>query len=175
MCARFPLLVLVLMFSLGLQAQTRKIAHRSHAGQPNTFAMLLEEDHAGAYNPPPTWESENYDLEPWVAKIRMHYEEQAKKSPKEEAATTKAPSASEQLDTIKVERAVVPIPKSQNHRSKDRRGGILPGASIDSNEDGLVTRFRLAKKPVASASVASDQAAGMFPWWLALATLVCVG
>ncbi len=84
--------ILWFVFSLGLfsclQAQTRKIGHRSHSGSRETFAMLMGEEHLGEGN---MFDYPEYNVEPFVLKIRKHYEAIAKQSP---AAKADAPAPS---------------------------------------------------------------------------------
>ena len=72
----FSVIVCLLMFVTLSHAQTRRINHRSHSGSPATFAFMLEEDHLGwngAMEP-------NYEVEPFVQRVRKHYEEIAKQN-----------------------------------------------------------------------------------------------
>lgn len=73
------LILLLLTLSLGLTAQTRRIAHRSHSGVPAAFAALLDDDHGG--NPVPDWDrkDEKWNVHPFIAKVRKHYESEGDK------------------------------------------------------------------------------------------------
>jgi hypothetical protein len=67
----------VLLLASVTQAQTRKIAHRSHSGVPATFAFFMEDDHLGG--PPitfpyPDLDLENYDVKPWIDSLKRKYE-----------------------------------------------------------------------------------------------------
>jgi hypothetical protein len=85
-------------------AQTRKIGHRSHSGSPATFAMMLEDDHLG--NPPnsrymPQVRLPDYRVDPFIARVRKHYEEVAKQTAPVEIPTMEPPKQQEEAEPAK--------------------------------------------------------------------------
>jgi hypothetical protein len=123
MNARALSLALVLMlFATIASAQTRKIGHRSHSGSPATFAMMLEDDHLG--NPPnsrymPQMRLPTYYVDPFIVRVRKHYEDIAKEPAPVEAPATESPGQQEGSDSVKTQdlqqpeqSAPAPRPKS---------------------------------------------------------------
>jgi hypothetical protein len=151
MIMRFILVVFICLSGVySLQAQTRKIAHRSHSGQPATFALVMGDDHAGAYNPPP----ELYDLEPFVAKIKKHYEDQAKRTAKDDKkaeASLKAEPTASPKDSI-VPGEIQPSPgedrtePQKQHRNGKARNGKEEVRAEEGAQVAEVVSYPLAKE-----------------------------
>jgi hypothetical protein len=173
--------ILIFLICLGgailCQAQTRKIAHRSHSGQPVTFAFLMEDDHAGAYNPPP----EDFDLEPWVAKIKKHYEDQAKKTANEDKkaeASLKTAPVLQPVDSLTPSTQPAPTnPNEQPHPSK--RKGKARNAEVGEQNDAPqiteVTPFPLAKKAAHTQLGDASSPSAMGLWILVGVLVLTVG
>jgi hypothetical protein len=167
---RYLLLFATLLMATFGQAQTRKLAHRSHSGSPNTFAMLMDEDHGGG--PVPEKIQETYYLEPWIIKIRKHYEEVAKqKGPNVEVKKderSQDPSPTEQKATPQDS-----VP--QKTQSKPRTGtqtassSLLLDAQPTTTSAEEIPRIRLAK-----ATVAPAHQEGNSIWLLAGIIFACV-
>lgn len=109
----FLALTLVLMATL-VMGQTRKIHHRSHSGSPMTFAMVMEEDHLGEMRP--RMDMATYNVEPFVRKVRLHYEKLASKNPELRAS----------LPEDKGVQSDIPAPDSA---SQERPGQVMPPAT----------------------------------------------
>lgn len=73
MSTRILLLTIALLLTAAIApAQTRKIKHRSHSGNPTTFALLLEEDRLGIVSH--DWIVEpTYHVQAWVDSIKRKY------------------------------------------------------------------------------------------------------
>ncbi len=74
-----PIFFVLIMLASVTQAQTRKIAHRSHSGVPATFAFFMDEDHLGGPMitfPRPALELNlgNYDVKPWIDSLKRKYQ-----------------------------------------------------------------------------------------------------
>jgi hypothetical protein len=162
----FLLLVLIGCVTLA-QAQTRKIAHRSHSGAPNTFAMLLDDDHGG--NPYPEYKPERYNLEPFVQKIRKHYEQVAKHS-----ATPGEPAVQEtKVTKPETEEPSTPEPqpaepKTKPVRHKEPKKGAAPQMATNENPSPI-PHFKLAK-----ANPKNEATSHMNLWLFATLVLACV-
>lgn len=169
MLRRLVFIVMFCLLHMFVGAQTRKLAHRSHSGSPSTFALMLEDDHAGAFDP--TWRHENYDLEPWIAKIRKHYEGQAKKVDQMESRVDPAP-AIEKHDSLPIRESVpARIPtKSKAKNKKSPAAQIQPVDQEPANNSGPIVRFPLARKPSQTASKSGEAL-----WWLGIGLFVVVG
>lgn len=151
----FLVLVVVLLAAAGLQAQTRKISHRSHAGSPETFAALLGEDHLGAYNPIPL---EVYDVEPFVERLRKHYAKMAKESqpdrndPTDEQGTLRADTtASPQVD---------PVPKTKIRKPKE--GGSTAAIASPANNQLPPPDFLVKTRPQTDAQGMLSQGSSLW-------------
>jgi hypothetical protein len=73
----------LMLLATTASAQTRKIGHRSHSGSPAAFAAMLGEDHLGDsrnMNPyPPRLLDPIYRVDPFIVRVRKHYEAIAQK------------------------------------------------------------------------------------------------
>lgn len=164
-------LALLLLASFA-QAQTRKLAHRSHAGSPNTFAMLMDDDHGGG--PVPEKVQEVYYLEPWIIKIRKHYEQVAKQNgPKVE---TKSGSQDNKEVKETTEPAKAPLdslpqkPKSVPRAGKSATIGVaVPATQLEKTSALEIPRVRLAK-----ATLNPTPSSGLNLWLLAGIIIACV-
>lgn len=147
-------LLLLLTMSLSLTAQTRRIAHRSHSGVPVAFAALLDDDHGG--NPIPDWDrkDEKWNLHPFIAKVRKHYETEGAKVKKPDS-----PKA-ETKDSVRVlingwgDPQVIPVDGKNKQKAPEEASIIrIPKKSSIDNDSSIhaaalpeVTPFRLAHR-----------------------------
>lgn len=113
----------------GLQAQTRKIDHRSHSGAAATFALLMDDDRLGLGN----IREPNYVVEPFVQRIRKHYEKIARQipDPKVEASTQNEPSVNPVVkDSVPQQNLQQPTPLLPEHKTpkkpKSLKSAALP-------------------------------------------------
>lgn len=118
-------LALCLIATIGI-SQTRKICHRSHSGASTTFALLLGEDHLGAT--PEMLARGKYDVEPFIMKIRLHYEKLASKNP---ALRTELPSDPQRIDKSADADSAVGKPsdipqKDSKEKPRDKKSAKTP-------------------------------------------------
>ena len=116
------LLGMVMVASLA--AQTRRIGHRSHSGSPSTFAMMMDEDHLGGpvKMPLASMHISAYEVDPFIARIRKHYESIAK---------LPAPVATPQAESPKLEKGSDPAPGQSSPETKTP--ALAPKASTPKN------------------------------------------
>jgi hypothetical protein len=136
----------------GLQAQTRKIDHRSHSGAAATYALLMDEDHLGLGN----IKEPNYVVEPFVQRIRKHYEKIARQipDPKVEASTQNEPSVNPVVkDSVPQQNLQQPAPLLPEHKPakkpKSLKSAALP-ADIPSPDFLLQEQIKASKADVAA-------------------------
>lgn len=167
---RHILLIALLLAGVATQAQTRKLAHRSHAGNPNTFAMLMDDDHGGG--PFPEKVQEVYYLEPWIIKIRKHYEEVAKQngSPVEVKTDPKA-TPEKSVEPQKAPKDSLQEKSKQKPKSNEANGlrSNAPVPQPTSMAAAAIPHVRLAKAAVTSTSASTANL-----WWLAGLIIACV-
>jgi hypothetical protein len=171
MVFRNLLLLSLLSLATLAQAQTRKLAHRSHAGNPNTFAMLMDDDHGGG--PVPEKYTESWNLDPWVIKIRKHYEEVAKKTGPVEAKHGEGPQAAPKEGEVQPADPNAPAREPQKQKSKPIRNKSVktdsPSPMAEAESGAALPRIRLAK------AIAGTQGnAGGSLWLLAGIIVSCV-
>lgn len=146
------ILCLLVMAQLGA-AQTRKIGHRSHSGKSATFALLMDEDHLGRspdMGPP-------YEVEPFVLRIRQHYEKIAKEGivKKGNPATPDQPDQIQTADTSKQnlspQTPSPDSPKSSEHpKVKKNHKEPQPTATTVPSPDFLVKARPKSKAAIAA-------------------------
>lgn len=157
----FLMLALVLVAQVGM-AQTRKIGHRSHSGSPATFAMLLEEDHLGAYIP----REKPYEVEPFIQKVRRHYEKIAAQNPSPQAEQPKDMQGGTPTDSTKA--SVAPEEPAQQKGDKQPKRSSKSGAPMATevpSPDFLVqTQLRQSAPVAISAPTSPDR--GWMVWGL---------
>lgn len=180
-------LLLLLTLSLSLTAQTRRIAHRSHNGSPEAFAVMLEEDHGGLSNIDFESVSEKWYLNPFIEKVRLHYQSESGKLKQDESKAQ--PSQGIVTDSIEFNTTrsmnrlqvntmnLFPLDSTQNSNpfspilkiDSTRQGPIDPDSSDGALLQPDVTPFRLAK---ASNSSPSQGNAGL--WLLATGLILTI-
>ncbi len=163
-------LILLGIFSLlllgSLQAQTRKVGHRSHSGAAATFALLLDEDHLGLSEP--SRRQPNYEVEPFVARIRKHYEKIAKQFPDVNAElppSADVPNGSPAADTTQ---AKVPSKGNQTQQPRPKPKAPEAAAIEVSSPDFLVQTQRRAAPITASPTSENRPSRGI---WILLGLL----
>lgn len=158
MSLRIPLLILLLLsMSLSLTAQTRRIAHRSHGGSPDTFAALLDDDHGG--NPMPNWDrkDEKWNLHPFIAKVRNHYQTEGDKLRKGNKGDDTPKAESKDSVRVLIDNifgpSVLPT-KEDNQQPAPQEASLTPASQDEDQVSGPsaaslpeITPFRLARRP----------------------------
>jgi hypothetical protein len=165
---RFLLFLGIFSFLLlgPLQAQTRKIGHRSHSGAAMTFAMLLDDDHLGLSEP--SRRQPNYEVEPFVARIRKHYEKIAKQIPAvnvELPPSADAPNGTPAADTNQTK---VPSKGNQTQQLKSKPKAPETAATEISSPEFLVQTQRKAEPITAHPTNPNRPSRGI---WLLLGLL----
>ncbi len=167
------LLLALLLLASFAPAQTRKLAHRSHAGNPNTFAMVMDDDHGGG--PVPEKTQEVYYLEPWIIKIRKHYEEVAKQNGNKNEVKTEVKTDPKTGPEKPTEPKNVPqdsLQEKSKQKSKSNAGNAFKSSVPEPEPTAVVTEvphIRLAKAVVGAPSSASGNL-----WLLAGLIIACV-
>lgn len=160
MSLRIPLLILLLLsLSLSLTAQTRRIAHRSHGGSPDTFAALLDDDHGGG--PVPNWDrkDEKWNLHPFIAKVRKHYQTEGDKLRKGNKGDETPKAESKDSVHVIIDDIIGPLvvpAKEDNQQPAPQEASLTPASHDDDQTSGPglsaaslpeATPFRLARRP----------------------------
>ncbi len=142
--------LLFMITACALQAQTRKIGHRSHSGAPETFAMMMGDEHLGEYIREPT---AIYNVDPFVVRVRKYYEEIAKKAPEAKAGVPEPvlpKNGAAPIDSVRDEPSKSMVPSAQPQpKSKKHQRGTASMASEVPSPDFLVQTH--SKSPTATA------------------------